>query len=163
MIQGVKVQVLERKEGIDFNLLALVKAKLMLDSNLKDYDELINTEIGNAIERIEAFTGLAIGEQTRRVSYSVLDEPDNLPYGPYLSTVSVATGGIVDSFGLVTANWSTGGTVIYTCGYSPDTLPKGLLSAVMTAAAEFTGLKPDMVKNGWKSIAAPFSTRTWAD
>lgn len=162
MVYGLMIRVQSRQDGVDFSLLSMVKAKLFLDLAIEDYNALLQSVIDRAIDDVERFTGLAIGPQVRKISYSVLTETVPLPYGPYLETVSVFSGGIIDEDGRLTANWPAGDSVVVKCGYDADTIPKGLLDAVAQAAAEYSGMNPSIKAGSWQPTARRFRTFTWA-
>lgn len=161
MVYGLLIRV-QNRERIEFDLLNMVKAKLFLDRDIADYDVLLKSLIERAIDDVERFTGLAIGPQTRKISYSVLTESVSLPYGPYLETVSVFSGGVVDEDGRLTANWPAGGSVTVKCGFDNDSIPAGLKDAVAQAAAEYSGLNPSIKTDSWKQTARRYRTFNWA-
>lgn len=159
MQSGLNVRV-QSRETVDFDLPAKVQNLLFLDANL--YAELIDECIDRAIDDVERLTALAIGPQTRRIAYSGLVGSAQLPYGPFLELISMDTGGVVDTNGIVTAVWPVGGSVVVKCGYDADTIPAGLLGAVALAAAEYTGLNSLLVRDGWKLLARKYRQFSWA-
>ncbi|MVM34398.1 hypothetical protein GO755_30480 [Spirosoma sp. HMF4905] len=161
MKSGLIIRV-QSREVANFDLINKIKALLFLDLNLNDYNDLLLDCRDRAIDDVERFTGLSIGPQVRKVSYSILTETTDLPYGPYLSTVSVSAGGSVDADGRLTADWPTGGNIVFKCGYDFDSIPAVLLDAVARAAAEYSGLNSSLKAGGWKDSIRRYRTFNWA-
>lgn len=159
MKSGLIIRV-QSREAVQFDLTNQIKGLLLLDVSISDYDSLIDSVMERALDDVERFTGLAIGPQERRVSYSILTETVDLPYGPYVSTTSVDAGGSVDADGRLTACWPTGGVIVYKCGYTPDNVPKALINSVALAAAEYSGLNPSLKRDGWKESCRRYRTFT---
>ncbi len=153
--------VLLSRENTSFDLVSRVKRLLFLD--VPDYDKLIGELLASAIEEVEQFTGLAIGLQTRRVRYGAVTGLVALPYAPVLNIQSIDAGGTyLPDKGLFSAVWPEGGSVTYQCGYTLETIPAGLLNALVRCIAVQTSLNPSLKPGDWKAMARPYQTMTWA-
>ncbi|GAB3550191.1 hypothetical protein [Spirosoma fluminis] len=160
MQSGLVITVQSRESLAGWKLTDEVKAILLLDTC--EYDEAIDRAVKRAIDDVQRFCGVSIGIQVRKISWSVLTEPVKLPYGPYLETISISTGGAVDEEGRLTASWPNGGSITVKCGYNKDTVDDGLLGAVALCAAEYSRLDPSIKPGSWKDAARKHRQFTWA-
>ena len=158
MILGERYSLVSR-ESAEIGDYHAVKALLYLDTD--DHQLLLLRCLQKAVPIIETYTGIAIGEQVRRVTFDQLDEPTRLLYGPIVSQDTISTGGVLNVLtGVLTADWPTGGSVTYTTGVYQE-YPANLLGAIERLAAELSGLNPALEKGGWKALAREFRRNTW--